>query len=148
MRAQAFAACFAVPLLTVLWVVELFVAPAVFVTVPLKLIVTAFSLAWNLFDYPLTLRGIRMRERLRLVLAYKGAALGFGLGFALLFWFPCFGVLMLPVGVAGATRLVWQIMRADPNVLPSIERQGASPRALEPAPGSSAGAEPPIVPGG
>jgi len=142
LRAQAFAAAFAVPLLGVLWVVEIFVAPAVVVTVPLKLLVTAFCLAWNLFDYPLTLRGIRMRERLRLVLAHKGAALGFGLGFALLFWFPCFGVLMLPVGVAGATRLVWQIMDADPHVLPSIERSEFSSRKQRLAPVATGTAEP------
>lgn len=126
LRAQAFAAIFAVPLLAVLWVVELAFAPAIFVTVPLKFLVTAVSLAWNLFDYPLTLRGVRMRDRLRLVAAYKAAALGFGLAFALLFWIPCFGVLLLPVGVVAASRLVWQMLEADPGVLPQIPRRLSS----------------------
>ena len=39
-RAQAFAAMFALPILAVLWIIELFVTPAVFVTTPLKVIVT------------------------------------------------------------------------------------------------------------
>ncbi len=121
-RAQVFAALFAIPLLGTLGLIELFVAPAVFVTTPLKVIVSAFCLAWNLFDYPLTLRNVRMRARFRLVMANKRAALGFGLGFALLFWFPCFGIVMLPVGVAAATRLLWRILAADPKMLPEIPR--------------------------
>lgn len=133
-RAQAFAALFAVPILALLWLAELLFAPAVFVTVPLKLLVSALSLSWNLFDYPLTLRGVRMRDRLRLVLGHKAAALGFGLAFAILFWVPCFGVLLLPVGVAAATRLVWRILDGDPNLLPGVPRRAlSSDRLLSPA---------------
>jgi CysZ protein len=112
-RAQALAAIVTVPLLLLLWVVELLIAPAVFVTVPLKFLVSAFGLAWNLFDYPLTLRGVRIRRRLRMVLDHKAAAFGFGAAFALLFWLPCFGVLMLPVGVAAATRLTWRMLERE-----------------------------------
>jgi CysZ protein len=125
LRAQAFAAIFAIPILTLLWVIEILVAPAVFITTPLKVIVSAFCLAWNLFDYPLTLRGVRMRDRFALVMSYKRAALGFGLAFALLFWFPCFGILMLPVGVVAATRLLWRMLDGDPNLLPQIARKPA-----------------------
>lgn len=121
-RAQAVAAVFALPILALLWVLELVFSPAVFVTVPLRFVVTAFGIAWNLFDYPLTLRGVRMRDRMRLVARYKAAALGFGTGFALLFWIPCCGVLMLPVGVAGATRLVWRILESDETLLPWVSR--------------------------
>ena len=35
--------------------------------------------------------------------------LGFGLTFALIFWVPCCGVALLPVGAAAATRLLAQI---------------------------------------
>ena len=121
-KAQALAASFALPILAVLWIVELLFAPAVFVTVPLKLLVSALSVAWNLFDYPLTLRGVRMRDRLRLLRQNKLAALGFGLAFALLFWLPCFGVLMLPIGVAGATRILWRILASDERLLPLVPR--------------------------
>ena len=69
LRAQAAAACFAVPLLTLLWIVDLAFPPASVVTVPLKMLVASLSLAWNLFDYPLTLRGVRMRDRFSLIAA-------------------------------------------------------------------------------
>ena len=127
LRAQAFAALFAVPTLALLWIAELLFAPAVFVTVPLKLLVSALCLSWTLFDYPLTLRGVRMRERLGLVLRHKAAAVGFGLGFALLFWLPCFGVLLLPVGVAAATRLVWRMLDSSPDLLPELPRASSGP---------------------
>lgn len=131
LRAQAFAAMFAIPLLALLWIVELLFAPAVFVTVPLKFLVSALSLAWNLFDYPLTLRGVRMRDRFQMVLDNKAAAFGFGLAFAVLFWIPCFGVLLLPVGVAAATRIVWRIAAARPGRVPRLD---AGLSALPPAP--------------
>jgi hypothetical protein len=38
--------------------------------------------------------------------------LGFGSAFSLVFWLPCLGVVMLPVGVAAATQLYWEIERA------------------------------------
>ena len=40
-----------------LFVVGLIFPPALAVTVPLKFLVTAWLLAWDLFDYPLALRG-------------------------------------------------------------------------------------------
>jgi len=81
-------------------------APAVVVvTTPLKLLFGALGIAWGLLDYPLTLRGVRARERLRFMFHNSAAVLGFGAGFALLFSVPCFGIVMLPVGVAAATRL-------------------------------------------
>jgi CysZ protein len=117
-RAQLFAALFAVPLLCVLWMVDLFIPAAALVTVPAKFAVTSLALAWNLFDYPLTLRGVRMRERFALVVRYKAATLGFGIAFAILFFVPCCAVILLPVGVAGATRTLWEIVRHDPEAVP------------------------------
>ncbi len=116
LKAQAFAFAVAVPLLLLLWIVDLLFPPAIVVTLPLKLLVAAFSLSWNLLDYPLTLHGVRMRERLKLFKAHKRATLGFGFGFAILFWLPCFQVLMLPVGVVAGTRLVWWLLEASPEL--------------------------------
>jgi len=128
LKAQAAAAMFAGPLLVVLWIVDLLFPPASVVTVPLKVLVTSLALAWNLFDYPLTLRGVPLRARLALVVKNPAATLGFGAGCTVLFLAPCFGVLMLPVGVVGATRLVWQLLEADPTLLPTLTRRadGAS----------------------
>jgi CysZ protein len=125
LRAQAAALVITVPLLALLWLVEFFFAPAVWVTVPLKFVVSAFGLAWNLFDYPLTLRGVRIRRRLRIMLEHKAAAFGFGIAFAILFWLPGCGVLMLPVGVVAATRLTWKILEARPDLLGSSSAEVA-----------------------
>ncbi len=113
-KAQVMAACFVVPLLALLWVIGALFPPAAFVTAPLSFLVTGFGLAWNLFDYPLTLRGVRIRRRFGLVWRHKAATAGFGLSFALLFWLPCFNILLLPVGVAAATQLVWRLIAWDP----------------------------------
>ncbi len=126
LKAQAAAAIFCGPLLALLWVVDVVFPPASVVTVPLKVLVSSLALAWNLFDYPLTLRGVRLSERLALVVRHPGATLGFGAGCTLLFLAPCFGVLLLPVGVVAATNLVWQVLQADPSLAPSVPRKPAS----------------------
>jgi hypothetical protein len=91
---------------------ELLVPPLVVVILPLKLLLGALGVAWGLFDYPLTLCGIGARERFRFMSRHFAVVLGFGCAFSLVFWLPCFGVLMLPVGVAAATELYWEIERA------------------------------------
>lgn len=84
-----------------------FVAPVVaVVTTPLKLALGALGVSWSLIDYPLTLRGIGVRERLAFMRANAPSVLGFGSAFALTFWLPCCGILLLPVGVAAATELL------------------------------------------
>lgn len=112
-RAQLFAWAVAGPPLALLWLVGVLVPPASVVVVPLEVALTALTLAWNLLDYPLTLRGIRMRARARFLRRHGTAVLGFGLGFAALFAVPCFGVLLLPCGAAGATLLLWRLAAAD-----------------------------------
>jgi uncharacterized protein involved in cysteine biosynthesis len=97
------------PLLVVVWALEVFVPVLAPITIPAHVIVTSLLVAWGLFDYPLTLRGVGFRERLRLVGENFACVLGFGLAFALLFWLPCCGVALLPVGAAAATRLTLQI---------------------------------------
>jgi len=123
LRAQIFVLGLSLPLLFTLWLVELFVAPAVVVTLPLKLLLTSLVMAWNLLDYPLTLRGMRMRERFELVKRHLGACLGFGVAFGALFWIPCgCQVVLLPVGAAAGTELVWKLLAADPSFLPELAR--------------------------
>lgn len=133
LRAQAFAALFALPILVVLWLAELVFPAAAVVTVPLGFVVVSLSMAWNLFDYPLTLRNVRMRDRFTLVRAHPRVCLGFGMAFALLFWIPGCGVLLLPIGVAAATRLLWTLLRASPDLLPALRRD----RSQSPADGAA-----------
>ncbi len=82
---------------------------AVVVTVPLKFVAAAVFIGWDLCDYPLSVRGIRLGERLRFVGSHFGAVLGFSAGVALIALVPCGFLLVLPAGVCGATRLVAEI---------------------------------------
>jgi uncharacterized protein involved in cysteine biosynthesis len=109
-RALFGAALVALPTLFVLWLVQALVPPAAAVTVPVAALVSALLVAWGLFDYPLTLRGVGFRERLRFVRRNFACVLGFGGAFALAFWLPCCGVVLLPVGAIAATRLVAGIL--------------------------------------
>lgn len=102
------------PLLLALTLLELVFAPLAVVTTPLKLLIGALGIAWGLFDYPLTLRGVGARARWALVWRELPVVLGFGAAFALLFWLPCCGIVMLPVGVTAATRLLWEIQGTTP----------------------------------
>lgn len=89
-----------------LFVVGLVFPPAVVVTVPLKYIFGAMLLSWDFIDYPLGLRGQGLSERLAWVRRNFGAFLAFGLLWAIVLVIPCVGLFLLPMGVAGATRLV------------------------------------------
>ncbi len=111
-RSSLMATAITLPLIFGLWLLALLVPPAAIVATPLKLLLGALGIAWSLFDYPMTLRGIGVRQRLSFVKRHAAPVLGFGVAFALVFWLPCCGVLLLPVGVIAATRLFWEIERA------------------------------------
>jgi CysZ protein len=102
---------FGLPLLGVLFLADVLIPGAVVVTFPLKILVTAMLLAWDLCDYPLSLRGVPVLQRVALMGRYLWPMLGFGVGLALLSILPCMLLLILPAGVAGATRLVCEIER-------------------------------------
>jgi hypothetical protein len=111
-RAFAGATLLTAPCFVVLWAIGVAAPPAGVVTAPLAALVSALLVAWSLFDYPLTLRGVGFRARLELVRANFSCVLGFGAAFALSFWLPCAGVLLLPVGAIAATRLLAGIFAA------------------------------------
>ncbi len=118
-----------VPLLGALWITAL-LAPALspFALV-FKGLVVAVAVAWNLFDYPLTLRGIAASERLSVMRRYSGATFGFGLAFAALFWVPCTGIVLLPVGVVAAARLTSGMVAGSATSLARAEGASAPPSA-------------------
>lgn len=120
-RSFAVSTAFTLPLLFALTLLDFFVPPASALTTPAKLFIAALGLAWGLFDYPLTLRGIGMRERVAFVRRNFVAVLGFGLAFLLVFMLPCCNVVLLPVAVAAATRLYWEIRAPELSA-------GAAPR--------------------
>jgi CysZ protein len=104
---------FGMPVLALLLIVNFVFPPAVVVTVPLKLMVVALLVAWDLCDYPLSIRGVPIRERVAFMGRNAGAMIGFGFGLALISLLPCALFLAIPAGVAGATRLIAAIERAE-----------------------------------
>ncbi|MGD0524772.1 MAG: EI24 domain-containing protein [Polyangiaceae bacterium] len=93
------------PVIALLTVVGWLVPPAMVVTLPLKVLVGSLMVAWDLVDYPLAMHGAGIGDRLRFAGRTFGSFLGFGLAATLFFAVPGLGLLALPCGVAGATRL-------------------------------------------
>jgi CysZ protein len=109
---QSIAVAYAVglPILAVLYVITLVFPPAAVVTFPLKLLVLALLVAWDLCDYPLSIHGMPVAARVAFVSRNLRAMLGFGFGLGLLSTLlPCVSVFVLPAGVAGAARLTRRI---------------------------------------
>jgi CysZ protein len=92
--------------LAILFVISFFFPPAAVVTVPLKLLVCGWMLAWDFIDYPLAMRGVGLEGRFAWVGRNFGAFTLLGVLWALLLVVPGVQLLILPMGVAGATRLV------------------------------------------
>jgi CysZ protein len=92
--------------IVVLLIVDVAFPPATVVTVPLKFVVSAFVLSWDVLDYPLGLRQRDVGQRLAWFRTNFAAVSGFGLALSVLFLVPCAGLLLLPAGVAGGARLV------------------------------------------
>lgn len=115
LRITMFGLALTVPIVVGLTVVELFVPVLAIVTVPLKFLASALMLAWDLLDYPLSLRGAGLRARIDWFSQNFAAALGFGVSIAIIGLIPCAGLLFLPAGVAGATRLVSSQLAPSPR---------------------------------
>lgn len=92
--------------MTALFAAELLFPPAAVVTVPLKFLVGGWLTAWNLLDYPLGLRGLGVRDSLRWQARHFWAVTLFGTTWWSLALVPGVLLVLLPMGVAGATRLV------------------------------------------
>lgn len=94
------------PIIAVLALITFLFPPIGIVTVPLKFVVTGVLAAYDLLDYPLSLRGHSVRDRLVFIRKNFPAVLGFGVATAALLLVPGAGLFLLPFGVAGATRMV------------------------------------------
>lgn len=99
------------PVLALLAVITLIFPPAGVVTVPLKLIVTGLAAAYDLLDYPFSVRGVDVAARIAFMKANFWAVLGFGVSAAALLLVPGMALFLLPFGVAGAARLVAEAER-------------------------------------
>lgn len=116
LRSTLISSAVTVPLIIGLTLLELVFPVLAVVITPLKLLIAALGVAWSLFDYPLTLRGVGARQRVRLMRRHLTVVPGFGVAFALVAAIPCCGaLLMLPLGVVAATQLLAQIAQASPE---------------------------------
>jgi CysZ protein len=106
LRVSLTALAIGLPILGILALITFFFPPAGVVTVPLKFIVTGLLAAYDFLDYPLSVRGMDVRDRLAFMKEEIWAVLGFGLSIAAILLIPGVGLLLLPIGVAGATRMV------------------------------------------
>jgi uncharacterized protein involved in cysteine biosynthesis len=93
-------------LLTILLLISFLFPPAAVVTVPLKFLLCGWLLAWDFLDYPLSLRGLGLRARWHWVRRNFDAFTVFGVAWTCLVIVPGIILILLPMGVAGATRLV------------------------------------------
>lgn len=107
------------PVHALLAVIELFAPPAAVVTVPLGLAVSGLMLAWDFLDYPLGAKNATFGDRARFVRDHAGAIAAFGGLGALTLLVPGLGLVLLPMGAAGATRLVVAASRAAAQNVPA-----------------------------
>jgi uncharacterized protein involved in cysteine biosynthesis len=105
-RVVSFALILGGSALVILFAVNLFFPPAAIVTVPLKAVVVGWMLAWDFIDYPMTLRHQGLRARLKWVFRNFGAFTLYGLMWTFFVVVPGVVLVLLPMGVAGATRMV------------------------------------------
>lgn len=95
-----------VPIFSFFFLIDWLFPPAVVITIPLKFLTGAWLLAWNFLDYPLGIRRFGIRMRLKWVFRHFEAFTVFGMLWAAFVIVPGVILVLLPMGVAGATRLV------------------------------------------
>ncbi|HKP59151.1 MAG TPA: EI24 domain-containing protein [Polyangiales bacterium] len=105
LAAQLWAAAIGGPLLLLLWLVDLVFPPLAPLSFALKFLVVALTWAWSLLDYPLSLRGISVADRARLMRGGAARVFGFGLGLGVVFAVPLLPLLLLPAAVAAAAEV-------------------------------------------
>jgi uncharacterized protein involved in cysteine biosynthesis len=93
------------PTVGALELLTLFAPEAAFVTEPIAFAVSALGLAWEIFDHPFSRRGLTLGERLRWMRESFFAVLGFAAAAQAFLLIPGLDLFLLPVGIAGATRL-------------------------------------------
>jgi uncharacterized protein involved in cysteine biosynthesis len=125
------------PALGVLELTTLFAPEAGLVTEPVAVGISALALAWQLLDHPFSRRGLTIGERLRWMKGRFFAVLGFAAAAQVFLLIPRLDFFLLPVGIAGATRLFAQSEEED-------EERRASPVLPPREPGTSGSGAPPL----
>lgn len=108
-EAQWGAIALCVPLWFAGWVAGL-IFPGALLLLPLQLAPAALGLTWNLLDYPLTLRGVRLGQRWQLLRRHPRPVFGFAVCLGAIACVPGAALLLLPAGVVGAAQLSRQLL--------------------------------------
>lgn len=116
LRAQLALVVVTLPIALALWLLGWILPLLSPIVLILQSILLGLAVSWNLLDYPLTLRGIGYQQRWGVASRNAGTLLAFGLPFAALFWIPGLGIVLLPVGVVAATRILWTQLILDPEL--------------------------------
>jgi len=103
------------PTVGALELVTLVAPEGAIVTEPLAFAVSALGLAWELLDHPFSRRGLGFGDRLRWIKESFFAVLGFAIAAQVFLLIPGVDLFLLPVGIAGATRLVTSPRAALPR---------------------------------
>ncbi|MGO8994014.1 MAG: EI24 domain-containing protein [Polyangiaceae bacterium] len=103
------------PAVGVLELVTLFAPEAAFLTEPIAFVISALGLAWELLDHPFSRRGLGVGERLRWMKESAFAVIGFAIAAQVFLLIPGIDLFLLPVGIAGATRLYRDGPRLGPR---------------------------------
>ena len=93
------------------------------------LLVAGAVLAWNFLEYPLSQRDMGVGERVRWSRQHFAAVIGFGISCAILLFLPVVGLLVVPAGIAGATRLALECDGATRSRREAVAHPLASPAA-------------------
>jgi CysZ protein len=98
---------FVVPSIGLVQLVTAMAPEAALVTEPFAFVAAALALAWDLLDHPMSRQGMAWRERLRWMRENAALVLGFALATQALLLVPVLDLFALPIGVLGATRLLY-----------------------------------------
>lgn len=101
------------PVSVALWLGGLFIPPLAPVFALTNFALVGLGLAWDLCDYPLSIRGLTLGQRIAWFKAHGAAVLGFGVALSIVALVPFAFFLFLPAGVAGATSLLCELDHAE-----------------------------------
>jgi len=105
-------------LILLLSCVTLLVPPAAIVTVPLKVLVGAMVISWDVLDYPFSLKERVLSERVRFFKKNTLHVLLFGLTCEAALLIPGVGLLVLPMAAVGATDLFFGLTSRRSSEIP------------------------------
>lgn len=73
----------------------------------LKFLIVSLVVAWDFLDYPFAVEGMRLGERVAFMKRHFLLVMGFGMTAALALVVPGVGLVLLPMGVVGATDVLF-----------------------------------------